>query len=192
MTADRVARPLADPVALLGSAVRYTDAALGLVTAEDLSRPTPCSEWNLRQLLSHMDESLTVLEEAVLDRAVVLHPVAVPAGSVDPVGVLRNRACRMVRSWVSAGDRGAIRVGDAPLPSDVAAAAGALEVAVHGWDVARTLGPAAPIPPGLARELLFCAGIFVTDADRPARFGAARPVAAGAGPHERLLAFLGR
>lgn len=192
MTADRVARPLADPVALLQSAVRYTDACLQQVTSPDLTRPTPCSEWDLRELLGHMTESLVVLEEAVLDRAVLLTPAAAPRVPSDPVAALRERACRMVRFWTRSADRGAIRVGGAPLPSDVAAAAGALEVAVHGWDVSWSLGRPEPIPPELARELLFCAEVFVTDADRPSRFAAPLPVPPWAGPGERLLAVLGR
>ncbi|MGW0174408.1 TIGR03086 family metal-binding protein [Rhodococcus sp. NPDC003322] len=192
MTAGQIARPLADPVALLECAVRYTEGSLALVRASDLSRPTPCSEWNLRDLLGHMNESLVVLEEAVLDRAVVLHPAAAPDLSADPVAALQHRACRMVRSWARSRDRGDIRVGGAPLSSDFAAAAGALEVAVHGWDVAQAVGRHRPFPLDLALELHSCADIFVTDADRPARFAAPVPVPPWAGPGERLVARLGR
>lgn len=192
MTAGWVARPLADPVSLLACAIRYAEGSLRLVTPADLPRPTPCSAWNLRELLVHMNESFVVLEEAVLDRSVVLRPAALPDVGTDPVAALRDRACRLTRSWVRSRDRGDIRVGGVPLPSGVAAAAGALEVAVHGWDVAQAVGRNRPIPQDLALELLSCADVFVTDADRPARFAAPVPAPLWAGAGERLLAGLGR
>ncbi|MFD4293700.1 TIGR03086 family metal-binding protein [Rhodococcus sp. NPDC058505] len=192
MTAEWTTGPLADPVPLLERAIAYTDGALRSVTDRDLDRPTPCSGWDLRMLLAHMNESLTVLEEVVLDRAVVLVPASIPDAGTDPVAALHDRACRMMSAWRGSGDRGAIRVGGVPLPSDIAAAAGALEVAVHGWDVAAACGVPREIPGGLADELLWCARLLVSDADRPGRFAAPRRVSASAGPGERLLAFLGR
>ncbi len=71
------------------------------------------------------------------------------------------------------------------------AAAGALEITVHGWDVAQACGLDHPIPGSLAAALLDVAVDLVADADRPARFG--RPPAGESGdPGEALLAFLGR
>ncbi|EME23399.1 TIGR03086 family metal-binding protein [Rhodococcus triatomae] len=184
--------PVTDPLALLGAAVRYTDLNLRAVRPDDLSRPTPCSQWNLAELLRHMDESLAVLEEAVLDRSVLLRPVDHSALAADPAAALRERACRMLRSWERDAASGGVRVGDAMLPVEIAAAAGALDVAVHGWDVGRALGRARPVPADLAAELEVCAALFVSDADRPARFGPPLPVPPWAGPGERLLALLGR
>ncbi|MFD1812064.1 TIGR03086 family metal-binding protein [Rhodococcus gannanensis] len=184
--------PVTDPLALLGAAVRYTDASLRAVRPDDLLRPTPCSEWNLAQLLAHMDESLAVLEEAVLDRSVLLRPVSRGGITSDPVAALRDRACRMMRSWERDAAPGGVRVGDAMLPAEIAAAAGALDVAVHGWDVGRALGLAHPLPVELATELEICAALFVSEADRPERFGPPIPVPPWAGPGERLLALLGR
>lgn len=187
MTAGRAA--LTNPVALLGRAVRYTEVSLRAVRASDLSRGTPCSEWSLRDLVLHMDDSMAALEEAMLDQVVVLsHHQRTPS---DPVAALLNRACRLMSSW-EAADHGSISVGGAPLPSGVAAAAGALDVAVHGWDVAQAIGRPRPIPDALADELWCCAELFVTDADRPGRFGPPIPVPHDAGPGEKLLAFLGR
>ncbi|CRK54375.1 conserved hypothetical protein [Rhodococcus sp. RD6.2] len=189
MTAGRVVPPLADPVALLGAAMRYTDAVLSRVTVGDLTSPTPCADWNLQELLAHMHESLVVLDEVALDRAVVLRPAA-EAVVADPVAAVRGRGARLLRSW-SRTDRGVVRVGGAALPSDYAAAAGALEVAVHGWDVSWALGTPTPVPSALATELLFYAEVFVPDDDREGRFAAPR-VSSSPEPGERLLAFLGR
>ncbi len=88
MTAGRVVPPLADPVALLGAAMRYTDVVLGRITVDDLTSPTPCADWNLQELLAHMHESLVVLDEVALDRAVVLRPAA------EPVVAERDRVAK--------------------------------------------------------------------------------------------------
>jgi len=69
---------------------------------------------------------------------------------------------------------------------------GAIEIAVHGWDIARACGRDHPIPPALAEEMLELSAFLVTDADRPARFAAPVAVHAAAGPGEQLIAFLGR
>ena len=72
------------------------------------------------------------------------------------------------------------------------AAAGAVEVAVHGWDVARSAGRGRPLPAELAAELLALAPLLVSAADRPARFADPVAVSARATAGERLVAYLGR
>jgi hypothetical protein len=76
--------------------------------------------------------------------------------------------------------------------TDTVTRVGAVEIAVHGWDVARACGYNRSIPAPLAEEMLWLAAVLVTDDDRPARF--APPVALSplASPGARLVAFLGR
>lgn len=193
MTGSRVAWPVADPVALLERAISYTLGSLQLVTAQDMSAPTPCREWNLRELLTHMNDALEALQEAVDDRVVTLVPEeGSPSISSDPVAALRDRACHLLGSWTGSADSAPIRIGEVPALSDIVPSVGALEVAVHGWDVSVACGHPRPIPAALADELLTCAALFVTDADRPARFARPVEVARDADPGNRLLAFLGR
>jgi uncharacterized protein (TIGR03086 family) len=72
------------------------------------------------------------------------------------------------------------------------ATAGAIEVTIHGWDVAVACGLHRPIPDDLADELLDLSAVLIRDSDRPGRFGPPVPVPADAAPGDRLLAFLGR
>jgi uncharacterized protein (TIGR03086 family) len=72
------------------------------------------------------------------------------------------------------------------------AAAAALEVAVHGWDISRACGQREPIPRALAIGLLAIAPVLVPRIGRHPLFAAPVPVAATAGPSDRLAAFLGR
>jgi uncharacterized protein (TIGR03086 family) len=178
---------------LLERAINYTLGSLHLVTPDALAHPTPCREWDLRTLLGHLDDSFLALTEAIDGGRVDLDGRADgPDPSADPVASARGRAGRLLGATATARHLGTISIGDRPLTCGILTSTGAIEVAVHGWDVARACGAAHPIPPSLADELLDLSPLLVTDADRPARFASPVEVPAGAGPADRLVAFLGR
>jgi uncharacterized protein (TIGR03086 family) len=183
--------------ALLERAIGYTLGSLVLVDPGHMTAPTPCTRWDLRRLLRHMDESLRTLHEAITAGHLDLSAGA-PADAdygdpeADPVGALRSRACRMMGAWADPRGPTAVTIGDAGLPAGILAVAGAVEVAVHGWDVAQACGAERPIPAALAAALLGPALLFVDDGDRPNRFGPVVAVRRRAGPDEQLLAHLGR
>jgi uncharacterized protein (TIGR03086 family) len=184
--------PLSGAAGLLERALGYTLGGLAAVTPEALSRPTPCPEWDLRALLHHVADSLAALHEAIADCHVTMRPP--DAESADPVVLIRDRARRVLEVWAAVdggGDR-PVTVGGCPLRTDVVACVGAIEIAVHGWDIYQACGPPRPIPPVLAADLLELAPAFVTDAERPARFAAPVPTPPEANDADRLLAFLGR
>ncbi|HSE07019.1 MAG TPA: TIGR03086 family metal-binding protein [Nocardioidaceae bacterium] len=187
---------------LLERAIAYTRGSLALVRADLMAAPTPCAGWDLHALLLHMHDSLASLDEAGSAR--VVHRATPPAPPVDLVDSLRVRACRLLAEWSTdwAADPRAARSAPAgsldilvdgrPVTSSVLTSAGALEIAVHGWDVAVACGDNRPLPDELAADLLLLAPVLVTAVDRPTRFAAARPSRPGCSPGERLLAFLGR
>jgi uncharacterized protein (TIGR03086 family) len=191
---------LAQGVALLERAMGYTLGSLQLVTPESLGNPTPCREWDLRSLLLHMSESLRALHEAIavghleLDPSLDVTDVYADYGDPmrDPVAVLRNRACRMVGAWMAPSAPEVVSIADRCVTAEVVAAAGAIEVTVHGWDVAAACGVDRPIPEALALHLLDLCHVFVDDTDRPHRFGEQQIAQAGASAANRLLARLGR
>jgi uncharacterized protein (TIGR03086 family) len=191
MTASTPTSSLVGGLGLLERATSYTLGSLQLVTPADLDRPTPCREWDLRALLHHMNDSLAALHEAAETGYVDLTPLPVGSGLDDLVASLKNRACRLLGSWTVASDRH-IGIADLSLTSSLVAAAGAIEIAVHGWDVSAACGHPREIPPLLAVDLLDLAMVLVSDADRPGRFDHAVPTAPGTPPGLRLLAWLGR
>jgi uncharacterized protein (TIGR03086 family) len=185
---------------LLERAVGYTRGCLQLVPGTDLANATPCRDWDLQALLRHMDDSLAAFTEA----AEIGYVDLVPVRSGDPgsllVDRLRSRACALVAAW-SRHDAdndeprpiGISRALTRPaLRSDLLAAAGALEIAVHGWDVAQACGSDRPLPAGLALELLDSVPLFVSGDDRPRRFAEPVDVPLHARPSDRLLAAVGR
>lgn len=176
--------------ALLERAVGYTLGSLLEVTPEAMSRPTPCRDWDLRALLAHMNDSLQALCEAADLGRVDLTPTTDPAA--DPVTALRERACRLLGAWTAAPGRDDIAIAELSLATPLVAVAGALEITVHGWDVARACGVDRPIPASLAADLLPPASLLVTEADRSARFAPALRPPPHATAADRLLAHLGR
>ena len=115
----------------------------------------------------------------------------VPEMDGDLVALLRTRATRLLSAWTNANSAGPVFVAGSPLTAGIVTSTGALEIAVHGWDVAGACGASRPIPAALAEELLELARFFVTGEDRPARFAApVRPRTSS--PGDVLLAYLGR
>ena len=70
---------------------------------------------------------------------------------LDPVASLRNRACRMIGAWAGSDGPAEITIADRRLAAGFVAATGAVEVAVHGWDVAARLRPGPAAPAGAGR-----------------------------------------
>ena len=193
--------PAPDGSELLERAVGYTRGCLQLVATADLAAPTPCARWDLLALLRHMDDSLAAFTEAAAIGYVDLVPVPdpdVPVEELAPSGAallldrLKRRACAVLAAWAHHPGPSDVAVGDRQLRSDVLAAAGALEIAVHGWDVSAACGSPLPLPGPLAVALLDVVPLLVSAADRPHRFAAPVRVPPYASPGTRLLAALGR
>jgi len=189
-------------VELLERAIGYTRGCLALATPRLMPAPTPCAGWDLEALLTHLHDSLTSLHEAGSVRRVQVEVSSRPPA--DLLGALRARACQLLAEWSvetepvsevavgSTGRSGHVLVDGRPLTPRVLTSAGALELAVHGWDVAAACGAHMPIPDDLASDLLGVARALVSESDRPSLFAPAVPPEPGAAPGEELLAFLGR
>jgi uncharacterized protein (TIGR03086 family) len=179
-----------DALELLERALSYARISLSTV-GPDRSGPTPCAGWSLTDLLAHMDDGLDAFLEAA--GGVVRVPVgrSAPARPGADLELLQTKACDLLGVW-SGRTPPRVEVGDRSLPAELLVRAAALEIAVHGWDVARATGADRHLPEDLAQALLPVAGLVVAPADRPERFGPARAPQAGTGASEALLGFLGR
>jgi uncharacterized protein (TIGR03086 family) len=176
-------------VAVLERSVAYFLGCATLVSEPLLIRHTPCPRWDLRDLLEHVIDSMAALEEAATAAEVTLTP---PQDAGDVIPLVRQRATLLLGAWSRACGAFTVRVEQAHLSAPVVAGAGAIELAVHGWDVAQSCGDPRPIPPDLADELLDLAVVLIRAPDRPGRFGRPLPFPDDASPSDRLLAFLGR
>lgn len=177
--------------ALLERAATFALEALdeSPLTARELLRPTPCEGWDLGMLLLHLEDSLAALHEAVTTGTVGLCPSGVD-GPEDLVAAVRAGARRLAGVWGDP-DR-TVTVGGCSVGAGVVAGTGAVELAVHGWDIARARGGGAQIPVPLAERLLRLAPLLVPGHARSGLFGPPVTAPPSASPGERLVAYLGR
>ncbi len=196
MTPSPALAPGIPELGLLERAVAYAGVALTAVPSASPGSQTSCAAWNLTELLVHMHDSLGALEQAGRSGQVDLtvptrrpypvHPLP------DLVQALKDRACGLLGAWTAANGDRLVSIAGSPLQAGVLAAAGALEVAVHGWDVAQACRLDHPVPQALAEDLLAYLPLLVQPADRPDRFGPALPAPADIASDVRLLAAVGR
>jgi len=182
----------AGAIGLLGGAISYALGVCALVAPGEMSRPTPCTEWDLSTLLAHLSESMADLEAGLRTGQLDSEPEHGPGDLVgDPVEVLRDRAAELLCATYGFGGSGRfVAVGGLPLPAGLVTCTGAIEIAVHGWDVSAARGDGRPIPSELATRMLGLCPYLV--AGRDGLFAVPVEVPAQASPCDQLIGYLGR
>ena len=162
-----------------------------------MALPTPCADWDLATLLAHLSDSMADLEAAIRTGTLDLdleRPLDQAVG--DPVETLRDRAAQLLCvSYGYDGPEFFVGVGGLPMPAGLVTCAGAMEIAVHGWDVSAACGRAGceavrPIPAVLATRMLRLCPLLVVG--REGLFAVPVEVPAQASPGDRLVGYLGR
>nr|WP_269781613.1 TIGR03086 family metal-binding protein [Nocardia bovistercoris] len=171
---------------MLVRAIDYTLVNVAAVRRADLDSATPCAHWNLRTLLDHLNDSLDALCAAARPSTGTEPPAA------DPVLAFGARAARVRALWPEIDHDSPVRLGGRTRRADVLAHVAAVEIAVHGWDVARACAANRPIPDELARAILTFIELIVPETGRPPQFHPPVAMPDSAPADERLLAYLGR
>lgn len=179
-------------IGLLQRAVSYTLGAVDTVTADLFSRPTPCSQWDLHMLLEHASESAAAFHEGLEGGRVGLFSTIGYDIAADPVSVFRARLIKLADDWMTDHAARSVAIADRLIPLSVASGAAAVEIAVHGWDIAQASGDRRPIPPDLAAGLRAISALLLSDGNRHPLFAPPVRPPTAAGPSDELLAFLGR
>jgi uncharacterized protein (TIGR03086 family) len=179
---------------LLEQAISYAGRSVLDVTPALLPGPTPCRGWNLEMLLRHASESLAALHDGTVTGHVALIPATPDHDpAADPARTFRDRASRLLAARASTScRRQVLDIGDLPLPDIAIECTGAIEIAVHGWDISQACGRNRPIPDALAASLLAVAPLLIPETGRHPLFSPPVTATAQAGPGDRLVAYLGR
>ncbi|HTW07376.1 MAG TPA: TIGR03086 family metal-binding protein [Acidimicrobiales bacterium] len=120
---------------------------------------TPCSEWNVTQVLQHaIGDQLAWAASLGVGSGPSENPFA-PSGRLEgSVGDLVKPALAIADSaWTgvkSDADTVSTPLPQGAFPPNIAAAACALDAAVHAWDIAVALGQPSPLTNQLATDLL--------------------------------------
>lgn len=191
----RTDEPVPDLRDALARTQQWVAELLAEVTPEQLSLPTPCAEFDVAQLIQHL--------YGVADRVEALghgHPAASVPAFVDALpedlaGGYRERAERGQAAW--ADDAALARVVVVPfgsLPGVQVIGVYVSEQLTHGWDLAVATGRPAEAAPDLVAlaERSIRATLPPTPRGGPIPFGPVVEPDLGAGPTDRLAAYLGR
>jgi uncharacterized protein (TIGR03086 family) len=191
-------RPL-DRIAVLTSV-----DVVSAVTIEDLSRVTPCADWSLADLLTHMTVQHRGFAAAArghgADPAIWQPATVADAVAVDPAGSYAAAAAEVIDAFAGADELDAAFAlpefgPDATFPGSLAIGFHFVDYVVHGWDVARTMGHPFELPADVVAAVLPIA-LAVPDAEfrtaDSALFGPAIQSRDQANDLDRILAYLGR
>ena len=166
--------------------------------ADGWQGPTPCSEWNVTQVLQHAALDQRVWGAMVAGTEMPGEDPFAPSGQLGP-GPLAYAEAALNASgpaW-AAIDGAAVGPVPTPLPQGpmapaAAAGAAALDAAIHAWDIAVATGQGSPLTSELARALIPVAQSIVEPLRQYGAYAAALEPSAGAGEAEALLCYLGR
>jgi len=168
------------PVDQLAKALDQAGQALDTVSDDNLDNGTPCSDWTVRQLASHVATGPGTW--ARMTRGEDVDWSAIPEVEDGQWGQTFRAGADELLAAIK------------ELPEDQRGSAGfqVAEYAVHSWDLVRGTGADVPLDDSLAEAGLVAMQGGLTDENRTGAFGSEVSAPAGAGAYERLAAFSGR
>jgi uncharacterized protein (TIGR03086 family) len=188
-----------DPVKsrILQRACGSTGTILATLTTADLSRPTPCAMWTVRDIVNHVVGGAGFFAE-LAEAGEVGHREDDPDFTAgDFSATFRQQSSRLVAAFDAPGAMDAMMTMPfGGTPGSVCAYIAATDIFTHGWDLARATGQSTDLEPDLAGMLLARIMKTLPDSMRgpegEAPFGPRVEVAESAPPADQLAAFQGR
>ena len=169
----------------LGTGCAWTAERLARVDTGDLHRPTPCTEFDLGQLIDHLEASMTRFRHVL--------GAALPAPSADsdhPAERFDRHRRAVLAAWATADLDATYELPIGTLPAPFVAQIMLAEIVIHGWDVSQATGERADAPDALANQVLDFGGTLLSDETRSRAFGPAR--SGGTSASDRMVAYYGR
>jgi uncharacterized protein (TIGR03086 family) len=188
---------MTDPRQIHQRAMAQTEAIVAAVQPGQLTAPTPCPEYDVRALLSHIIGGLNRVAIVGEGGDGLARPAR--ADDVPDDGwpeAYRAAAQRARAAWADDAKLDAlVEVPWGKIPGRFAIAGYIQEILTHGWDLAQATGQPAEGDPELAFFALAGAKRVLPaeirgDDDIP--FGPVVDVSSDAGPYAQLAAWLGR
>jgi uncharacterized protein (TIGR03086 family) len=179
--------PPTDELASAEAALGALQHVLHPIAHDELSKSTPCSEYDVMALTDHLLNAITLvggladaqLPERDTDDSVERQVIGAARPALD--------------AWHRRGLDGTVTLASNELPATLAPGILTLEFLVHGWDFAAATGHPMNVAESLAEYVFGLAKKVITPEGR-AKVGFADPVAVpdDASALDRLIAFTGR
>ncbi|MGH3151702.1 MAG: TIGR03086 family metal-binding protein [Streptosporangiaceae bacterium] len=185
-----------DPREIHQRAMAQTEIIVAAVGPGQLALATPCTEYDVRALLSHMVGGLTriaVVGEGGDGLAVVPRADGVPDDGW--LAAYRAATARTRAAWADDARLDAmVEVPWGKVSGRQALGGYVQEILTHGWDLAQAIGQPTELHPELATWVLAVAQRILPPERRGGEvpFGPVVQAPPGAGPYTQLAAWLGR
>jgi len=167
------------------------------IRPEQMSDPTPCAKWSVRDLCNHFVGGAHLFASAFRGEPMAVDPDATVTADLcgdDPVGAFDAAAASFVDAVDSPGAME--RIIDLPfgqIPAPVTLEILKFDLLVHSWDLATATGQHFSPPDDMVTQASEAARMIIAPEARDGDTFAAEVVPpAGATPIERLAAFAGR
>jgi uncharacterized protein (TIGR03086 family) len=181
---------------VLTESLDLLQTATAMISDANQQAATPCTEWNVTQVLQHAaGDQLAWAAALGVGSGPSYNPFA-PSGQLDSNAedLLHPALATARAAWATVGDSDKSVPTPLPqgeLPAQVAVAACALDASVHAWDIAAALGQPDFLPDELAAHLLE-ARTIIEPLRQFGAYAAALPTQPGDGSAAELLRYLGR
>ncbi|WP_331770187.1 TIGR03086 family metal-binding protein (plasmid) [Embleya sp. NBC_00888] len=175
---------------LLRHASREAVAVIGAITDEELRLPTPCADYQVRDLLNHLYHVVVNFQALAARESADF--------STTPdflVGEWRAgfeaETTRLVAAWAAPGAEEGMS-GGMGLPARIVGCMALLDLTVHAWDLARATGREYTPPPRVIPALRELVDTMAVTAREMKVFAEPVPTAENASPFDDLLSRTGR
>jgi uncharacterized protein (TIGR03086 family) len=180
-----------DPIERIDRATAFAGGNVNRVRTDQLSKSTPCTDFDLRALLNHMIGNMHMAAAAARGEKAGF-PEGDQFGS-DPAAAYEERRQQLVSAVRGAG--ALERDWELPfgtLAGSMMASILFMEHLTHGWDVAKATGQDTTMPGDLVAECMALAVPMDQMLRTPGVCGPAVTVPESASPQDKFIAFMGR
>lgn len=165
------------------------------VAARQLDLPTPCDGWSVRELLNHIVGGNLWAAELAAGKTIDEVGDRLDGDMLgdDPSAAYRASAEVAAAAFNAPGAMDApCAVSYGPVPGSVYCGHRIVDVAIHGWDLAKGTGQDTTLDPALVDAVAAIVAPQIDLLSGSGMFGTTIGVAADADPQTRLLSQLGR
>jgi len=174
-------------------AISATRAVLAQVQADQLAEQSPCSEWNVGQVINHVIDAQRVFTAWVTGQEATTDT---DWSTGDFVAAFDTESAAALAAFSADGVlQQEFDLGFAKMPGAGVMGMATTDTFTHAWDVAKATGQSTDLDAGLAQMLLAQSQQSIQDSFRNEEgnpFGLEQAAPEGAPAADQLAAFLGR
>jgi uncharacterized protein (TIGR03086 family) len=178
-------------------ACESTERVVERITPDQYSLSTPCSEWNVHDVLNHLIGTMGLIEALVRGAT---PPIAMTPGEnpdvdlvgADPVKAYRASAEALLAACTGDALARSLQTPLGERPGAQLAGFTTVDIFIHGWDLAKATKQGAMFDDDLGDEILQFGHQTLTDDMRAPRIGPAIAIPGDAKAIDQLVAFFGR